>query len=336
MEIVSIILLIIILIALAAVVVFFLQDYFDHKKDVDTKFETSAKDLETERTDRAGNVKYLIDETNRINRDIYTEFTSNMTKQTADLTALGSNQNSLLSGLDKAFRFSSNALIPGATPGYMSLLNMPGGSGVSTELLTHVTAISGLTAKNLDAAHAFKLCAPASGNAAAKCMEFPNADGNIYLTSFDAAKDILIDGNTSLIGSLKFKSSAADTAPAVVSPASGSVLNMSGAVSISPISATQTAPSLKVKSANQDDLVVVTPAGDITVAPSTNLYIKKGAVTLATISSDGSATDPGLKVKAKVTVEGNLDVNGTLKVNGVAVPAATTTTVAPAATAVSA
>jgi hypothetical protein len=170
--------------------------------------------VEAEKSDRLSNIKYVVDEVNSVNKDIYTTLsTSNQTINTS-LSSLSTQHNTLKSdlntykadfntykadlntGFGKWINLSSNTAtiklteLPGAQPG-----------GVDIKLLGNVIATMGMTAVNLTPAKPFKLC-NGEGNTTGNCMKFPDADGNTYLTSLTNGGKIVLDAPTKVNNSL--------------------------------------------------------------------------------------------------------------------------------------
>jgi hypothetical protein len=67
------------------------------------------------------------------------------------------------------------------------------------DVLAHVTALSGVTIKDLNKDRKFKVCGQNG-----KCIEIPNADGNTYLTSVTPNNNIVVDAPIKAYNSISF------------------------------------------------------------------------------------------------------------------------------------
>jgi hypothetical protein len=368
----AIIVMLLALLGLIGVLVYVLRDYSVHKESNVSDFSKATSDIAGERTDRLGNLKYIVDQVNTVNDDIYATLAKSAADSSSNVTTLTGSQGRLVSGLDSFVRFTSNESVfagaqtlggqqvPGAgafgagapSPSF-SIMNLPGTSGASPQLIQHTSFLSGITARDLRAGSAAtaQFCAPsATAGGAPRCIQFPNADGDTYLTPLADGKSILLDGPVAARGKLTFASaeSVSGSGGASVGPS----LSSSGAnVAALNISAAATSigadvfapgavlevrgsasggvqPLMRISTAtNASEAILVAANGDVSVS-SLSLRVPGSATTSATLTADPAG---GLKITGDLSVLGKLTVsggiNGTLAAQEA--PKTTTTTSSP-------
>jgi len=228
MDAATVILVIILLIAFAAVVAYFLKDYYQYRTDVDTHL--TKVDTDISNTSSLGNLKYVVDQANTSFNSIGTNFYgySNQTNTTlgslssslgttnTSLTTLNnsfgtasSNINTFNTNYDRSFKIADKIDDP-LQPQTVSnnfRFNFPTSpANVDTRLISHVTAVGGLTIRDLNNTantnQQVKICGT---GATAKCVQFPDVDGNTYLAPLNpnATNGIILDavnGDVKLYG----------------------------------------------------------------------------------------------------------------------------------------
>jgi hypothetical protein len=175
------------LVALAGVVIYFIIDYMKRNKEVDADIDKAEADVSaaksavnTEKLDRMSNLKYVVDQVNTVNTDIYTDVTSN----TSSINTIQSTQNSLLTGLGSFLSFSSNGSLA-SSGSSMSILNLPGAANVDVNLMQRVNATMGLRATDLSPTKPVQFCAASDPS---RCIKIPAANGDLYLTPMSSAQ----------------------------------------------------------------------------------------------------------------------------------------------------
>jgi hypothetical protein len=361
----AIIVMLLALLGLIGVLVYVLRDYSVHKESNVSDFSKATSDIAGERTDRLGNLKYIVDQVNTVNDDIYATLAKSAADSSSNVATLTGAQGRLVSGLDSFVRFTSNESVfagaqtlggqqvPGAgafgagapSPSF-SIMNLPGTSGASPQLIQHTSFLSGITARDLRAGSAAtaQFCAPsATAGGAPRCIQFPNADGDTYLTPLADGKSILLDGPVAARGKLTFASaeSVSGSGGAAVGPS----LSSSGAnVAALNISAAATSigadvfapgavlevrgsasggvqPLMRISTAtNASEAILVAANGDVSVS-SLSLRVPGSATTSATLTADPAG---GLKITGDLSVLGKLTVSG--GINGTLAAQETTTT----------
>jgi hypothetical protein len=322
MDAAGIILMLIIILALAGVLAFIIRDYYKNKEDVENKFAETQKAINasvgSEKTDRLSNLKYVVDQVNNVNANIYDTLSSNVDKSNTLITGVRGTTDSIISGLDSVIKFTTNQTIAGA-PSYVSLTNLPGVGNVDINLMKRVSMVSGMTAKSLEASNQATFCSKESPQ---KCLQFPNADGDTYFTSLKSGRNIVMDAPTVMTDSLNLKNTSTDASGGVNMTTASKKLKISadgvsvGSANVVPSAALHveaaagsTADLFKVK-LGASDAILVDATGNVKV-PAVNIVANNTVI--GTITSDGVAASPGLKITSKkVTVDGDMYVNGSL------------------------
>jgi hypothetical protein len=195
MDEIGIIVMLIAVLALVGIIIYFVYTYMKDKDEIDSRITKTSSMVDAEKSDRLSNVKYVVDEVNKVNADILkTMTTSNMIFN----TNLGANSKNIskindeLSGFGKIIQFSSNSTV-------LKLGDLPGvtGGGVNMTLLGQVMSSMGLTGKDL-VNHPVILCG--GTDTSKNCLKFPDENGNTYLTSLSDGKKITLASDTNVLG----------------------------------------------------------------------------------------------------------------------------------------
>lgn len=179
------------------VVGYLIYDYTQYKGAV---ADTLKKDRETD----LAHDRYIIDKTNEITGTLNAGLAT--TTSTAAYARAGLSNVTDVFGA--TFRFSSNtggvptgAAAEGAPAlGGFKLGEMPGAPVGSVALMKHTSFVSGLTARDLSpGAGAATFCG--TGANAERCLRFPDAKGNTYLTGLTPEASVVLDAaETRLVG----------------------------------------------------------------------------------------------------------------------------------------
>jgi len=190
---------------------YLVYDYFSYKKKA-----TAA--AEQDRKTALAHDRYIIDRTNAISGQL----NSNVLDANSKADYLRAGFNSWSDDFSKALRFTSNMPVASAAAAGGSGSAAAGGSGsaaagafrigqvpgapiANLELLKHTSFVGGLTARELTSERAAALCG--SGANSGRCIRFPDADGNTYLTGLTPEASVVLDAaRTKVLGSLDFGS----------------------------------------------------------------------------------------------------------------------------------
>lgn len=194
MDEIGIIVMLIAVLALVGVIIYFVYTYMKDKDIIDSRIVKTTNMVDAEKSDRLSNMKYVVDEVNKVNADILkTITTSNIVFNTSLNTNSKNIQtiNDELSGFGKIVQFSSNSTV-------VKMSDLPGVSGgVNITLLGQVMSSMGLTGKDL-VNHPIILCG--GTDTSKNCLKFPDENGNTYLTSLSDGKNITLASPTSVLG----------------------------------------------------------------------------------------------------------------------------------------
>lgn len=266
--------------AIVGVVIYFAIDYNKYKQTVTADLTTKDSKLVDEKVDRMSNVKFVVDQVNGVNNDIYTQVTSNMSQ----VQNVQTTQAQMLGGIGSFMTFSSNVAGGAGGSTSMPLLNLPGTGNVDVNLIQHINATMGLTAKDLTSTNSVKFCSQLDPT---RCIQIPDQNGNLYLTSManNPTSSIIMDTSNISIG--KQGSYLANNQQGLAVIGSNSV---------------QIGASVSPTSATLGDAIVVDPTGSIRFNSPTGTTIGK-------ISKD-AATNALILESTSVIVKGDLELRG--------------------------
>lgn len=173
----EIILVVLALIAIAGACIYFYTDMKDHKSSNNTDFEKVNKNIEEEETTRLGNIKYVVDQVNTTNTAMDTEY-------------------------NNRFKFLEDT-----TTGFGKLILAENASGSNVafkddttvsklKLMRDVSVIGSMSIKDLrgtSTGNKFKACGI---DTSAQCIQFPDDNGNTYLTGITGSNSSVVSGST--------------------------------------------------------------------------------------------------------------------------------------------
>lgn len=323
MDAVGIILVLVALMALAGVVVFFIYDYYKHKDNNDKDFKAANTKVDVEKSDRLSNLKFVVDQVNDVNADIYNTMSSNVLGLQSNITAMAETTSNVDAGVASFLQFTNNRF--SANPAQLKITELPGAVDPDIQLIQHVSALMGITASDLNATNAAKFC----NQDKSRCIQFPDTNGDTYLTSLNTNNNLVMDATTRFKGDMKLHDGTGDQA--TISAVTDGLVIKTGNVGIGTalsnpqaslhIETSATRPALRIGSGTSP-AVLVDNLGNI--ATSKNIYLRTDpadatSAAVATFSIDTAADNVTkiLKVTAnKVKVEGDLDVTGSVTIGG--------------------
>ena len=317
METVAFIIIIAGLIVLASIIIYFIKDYVEYKSQINTQFSVTESKVNAEKLDRLANLRYVVDQVNTVNDDIASTLDKETTNQNTLAQELDNSQKNYLNGLNSAFKFKDNS------GNQISLTDLPGSVRPNTEVLTNIIATMGLTAKDLEpTGNKVKLC---SKKDPSKCIQFPDNNGNTYLTDIDNGA-VVIDGTNgtvikngiNLTGGLNINA-AAGTPSGQITPGPNQMVLKSSKIGIGNFTSSAPNATLHVTPQNAGDNIVQLSGSSgqqlITVAPDGIINIYRGSAQVGSIEP----TSTGLKLTGNtIELTGNLKVNGVI--NGTVAP----------------
>lgn len=206
MQAAAIILIVLSLGAIIAALAYFIYDYVTYKHTVDGEITTATTSINSERQDRLSNLKYVVDQVNTVNDNIYNTTTSNLQVTNTKVATQSARTDNLIAGFGKILSFNST-ILPGSPS--INLTDLPGSVAPNMNLMQHVTAVMGLTASNLSkSGNSVAFCSQNNPN---QCIKFPDNNGNTYLTTLDPAGSLVFDGNIKATSNIAFGTSGTIT-----------------------------------------------------------------------------------------------------------------------------
>lgn len=189
---------------------YFVYDYVKYKGTLEDQLATVQKNVQSNQTalvdeqkKRLGNMKYVVDQINTTNEDIYNTFTSNVTDTRSATTQLNEQQAKILSGIGSMMKFTTGV---GAAASNVDFLSLPGAPTANMELLRRVSTVNGMNFNELRSDSTVKFCGQALNGAAARCIELPRADGKTVFRNIIDNKEIVMDGNVEFSSNVSFLS----------------------------------------------------------------------------------------------------------------------------------
>ena len=181
---------------------YLVYDYFAYKKAA-----TAA--AEQDRKTSLAHDRYIIDKANAVSGTL----NSNVLDVNSKADYLRAGFNSWNDDFSQALRFTSNVPVASAgavggtgsaaATGSFRIGQVPGAPIANLELLKHTSFVGGLTARELTSERAAALCG--SGANSGRCIRFPDADGNTYLTGLTPEASVVLDApRTKVLGTLDF------------------------------------------------------------------------------------------------------------------------------------
>jgi hypothetical protein len=236
----------------------------DHKAANNTDFEKVNKNIEEEETTRLGNIKYVVDQVNDTNKAMDTEYTGKL---------------DILQKNDTGF----GKLIAAETAAGVNIDIKDVTDTSKLKLMKDVSVIGSMSIRDLQnsttASKRFKACGIGSS---ASCIEFPDSNGDTYLTGLTGPTSSVVSGSL-----LKAKAGLkTDTINN----------NTNGSLTIQTKDADNTNVNNKIEVGN-------TLAGGITLTSGTSsVEIKDGAINITT-SALGNIKFNGKAITEKTITE---------------------------------
>lgn len=187
MEFAAIITMILVLLALCGVLGYLVWDYLQFKEDVKKDVTTSTQNVTKEKTERLSSIKYVVDQVNTVNTDIYNSMTSNIGNIKTRIDTVEGNNNALVQGIESVFSMNVNGVSRDIT-------DIPAGVRPNLDLIANVTALSGMNIRQLSSNVSTQFC---NGT---RCIKFPDSQGDTYITGLYTNSKIMLDGETWING----------------------------------------------------------------------------------------------------------------------------------------
>jgi hypothetical protein len=333
MNTIAFIIILLMIIAIIVAIYHYISDYLNYKTTVNTGLSVTQSAINSEKTDRVANLKYIVDQQNTVNSQIYNTVNSNIQSQSMFEAEIQASQSNIISGLNTVFKFSdsNNNIIP--------IDNVPGSAQPNLTLLNNVTAAMDLTANNMNIYGPVEMC---SANDPTKCSRFPDQNGNVYLTDggngnivLDATKGTIVNNSMNLNGQLNIHSQSGNPG-ATLNPSTNGINIQTAQLGVGDFTNIQPNATLHVNTipnnANHSPNVFQLTRNNgqqiLTVDNNGSIKIYERGAHVGTIEPVDPSVDglPGIKISAtNVIVDGNLNVGGQITGLCVAPPKPTIT-----------
>lgn len=176
----------VVLLAAIAVGVYFYVDYVKHKDENVSDIDVVKTDITKEKNDRLGNLAFVVEQVNNTNRDITDAYNEKYTK--------------FETGFGSIIRANDAA---GANIPLQNLGNTPAPNVDNIKMMKKVSVVGGMTINDIrntasagspsTYVNTFKACS------STKCNEFPNSNGDVFLTGFGDTNTIVLDSPAMLM-----------------------------------------------------------------------------------------------------------------------------------------
>lgn len=322
----AIIVMIFALLALIGVVVFFVYDYLKHKDDNVKDFKDTSVRIDTEKNDRLSNLKFVVDQVNDVNNDIYYTMMSNVGRLETSQSNLDTLQTGMLGGLNSFLQYSSNSIDGKKIP--INLVDLPGTVKPDVELIQHITAMMGMTVKDLDGStgNTVKFCSKADPT---QCVQIPDDKGDVILKGLATNSKVVVDSPISISGSVQLTKQGTPSASPVSLSTDGTSMFLQGNKLAIGTGFTDPSAKLHIKTdTGVDAFKVSLPSSDaILVSADGSLVTSKpiliknnvadpNAVATFAIAKDENNIDMITVTTNRLHVQGDFSVSGKAKVGG--------------------
>lgn len=191
---------------------YFAYDYLQYKNTMDDQLATTQKNIQAnqsalveEQKKRLSNLKYVVDQINTTNTDIYNTFTSNVSDTRSATTSLDTRQAQILASLGSLMKITTvSGTGASATTSNLDVLSLPGAPTANVELMRRVSTINGMTFNELKQDTTVKFCGQALNGGAARCIQLPRSDGKTVFTNLIDQQSMLMDGNVEYSSNISF------------------------------------------------------------------------------------------------------------------------------------
>jgi len=283
----AIIFTLLIVLGTAGALIFLWMQFKDHKTDMEVdvkaaaaKAEEANKQVASESANRLGNIKYVVDQVNTVNEDIWNTYNTLASSNAASLTTLKSSQESIMTGVDRFFKFSPDNATQRSL--YQANALLSANDKPRLDMIQSTSFISGLTAKDLvgGTSNVARFCAPNNG----PCIQFPDASGDTFLKALVDGRGIVMDSPVKVTQPLGIGAPASTTDMLKIVGSSSSMNLMN--------------------------------AGNVRIDPSGNLALTDASgTTRATLRLDETGK-LNINSESGVIITGDVNVLGTVSMNG--------------------
>lgn len=201
MDTASIAVIVFIILALSGIVTYLIIDMNRQKQALAAKINSTNVAIQAEKSDRISNVKYVVDQVNEVNDDIYKSINSSIQQDKQNINNLTESHSELVTSMNQfmAAAPSSTAYASGVNHASIPITEHKEVIDPDLRFLKRVSMTKGMTVSDVDfdggPLNDVKICSKVDP---ANCLRIPDANGNTTLTSVIPGKAIVLKGNVAV------------------------------------------------------------------------------------------------------------------------------------------
>ncbi len=201
MQAASIAVIIFVILTLSAIVTYLVLDMNRQKQELADKLNSTNAALQSEKSDRISNVKYVVDQVNEVNDDIYKSVNTTLQQDKQKIDALTTAHSDLTTSLNAFMAASPTSTAYASSVNSASIPITEHKEVINPDLrfLKRVSVTKGMTVSDVDydksPINDVKICSKVDPS---NCLRIPDAKGNTVLTSVIPGKSIVLKGNVGI------------------------------------------------------------------------------------------------------------------------------------------
>lgn len=201
MEAASIAVIVFIILALSGVVTYLIIDMNRQKQALADKINATNSAIQSEKSDRISNVKYVVDQVNEVNDDIYKSINSSIHEDRQKLTNLTDAHTDLVTSVNQfmAAAPTSTSYASSASSASIPISEHKEVINPDLRFLKRVSVTKGMTISDVDynttPVNDLKICSKVDPS---NCLRIPDKNGNTVLTSVIPGKAIVLNGSVAV------------------------------------------------------------------------------------------------------------------------------------------
>lgn len=201
MEAASIAVIVFIILALSAVVTYLIIDMNRQKQVLADKINAAHEAVQSEKSDRMSNVKYIVDQVNETNDDIYKSISNTVQEDKQNIKTLTNSHTDLVTSVNQFMAAAPTSTGYASTASSASIPISEYKEVINPDLrfLKRVSVTKGMTVSDVDFNNGpindVKICSKVDPS---NCLRIPDAKGNTVLTSVIPGKAIVLNGNVAV------------------------------------------------------------------------------------------------------------------------------------------
>lgn len=194
----SIAVIIFVILALSAIVTYLVIDMNRQKQELADKLNSTNAALQSEKSDRISNVKYVVDQVNEVNDDIYKSVNTSLQENKQNINTLTNSHSDLTTSLNAFMAASPTSTAYSSSVNSASVPITEYKEVINPDLrfLKRTSLTKGMTISDVDFTTSpindVKICSKVDPS---NCLRIPDAKGNTVLTSVIPGKSIVLKGN---------------------------------------------------------------------------------------------------------------------------------------------